>query len=269
MLARGNQGRDTQADERDRKLWLETLGARPRGNWPPNAVPWPTSSRATRSSSATSMFSGLLRQACVTASRPTQALRVNYTALQHHLVATATRQSSRSGGQHPQPHRQFRPTLILIQNHHPAQWLQRQPPIGQSHPSLGIFQIEIRRVLRPTDLSRQGRLPAGARPQARRHRIPLPRILDLSSQFRALSPVLEIWTAAIQNASTPPPARYSAPKKRRFKPRNTREIPPPGVVISLLLRVFRAFRGCNCCFSGHWSCLVEIHPHHPFPLIPP
>jgi len=153
VLARGNQGRDTQADERDRKLWLETLGARPRGNWPPNAVPWPTSSRATRSSSATSMFSGLLRQACVTASRPTQALRVNYTALQHHLVATATRQSSRSGGQHPQPHRQFRPTLNLSQHHHPAQGLQRQPRIGQSHPSLGLCQIEIRRVLLRSPIS--------------------------------------------------------------------------------------------------------------------
>jgi hypothetical protein len=26
VMARGNQGRDIYADERDRKLWLETLG---------------------------------------------------------------------------------------------------------------------------------------------------------------------------------------------------------------------------------------------------
>ena len=31
-----------------------------------------------------------------------QALRVNYTALKHHLVATATRQTSRSGGLAPE-----------------------------------------------------------------------------------------------------------------------------------------------------------------------
>jgi len=65
-------------------------------------------------------------------------------------------------------------------------------------------------------------------------------------------------------------------KKRRFKPRNTRKMNPlpcpegsPGVVIRLSLRVLRVFRGFNCCFSGHWSCLVESHPPQPFALIPP
>jgi len=47
--------------------------------------------------------------------------------------------------------------------------------------------------------------------------VPLPacptgsqRILDLSSQFSALNPVREIWNTAVQNTSTPPPARHSA-----------------------------------------------------------
>ena len=35
-------------------------------------------------------------------------------------------------------------------------------------------------------------------------------LLALSSQFSALNPVREIWNTAIQNASTPPPARYAA-----------------------------------------------------------
>ena len=140
-----------------------------------------------------------------------QALRVNYTALKHHLVATATRQTSRSGGLAPE----------FVEVPMPA-------------------------------------CPTGP-----------PRILDLSSQFSALNHVREIWNTAIQNTSTPPTARYSS---RKMNPLPCLEGSPGArlsVVISLSFRVLRVFRGFNCCFSGHWSFLVESHSPQPFALIPP
>ena len=119
----------------------------------------------------------------------------------------------------------------------------------------------------------QGQPIAGlAWSSAPQHRGPLQRILDLSSQFSALNPVREIWTATVQNASTPPPARYFA-QKRRFKPRNTRKMNPsvhPVNAPALLLAChFGYFVVLTAVFPVHWSFLVETHPPHPFALIPP